>query len=143
MTFSLDSRRKFRTNFTSPSQCTQMGRNFSTSRKANQRTRSTVSIALLWIIFGHRSFSPWGVATTNANELFDWLETVPSAFAGSFHIWVNTSGRLAGDAVIPECIGHVRILNLQFPKLTQYLFLVRRSTFPECTSIDTFATRPS
>lgn len=47
-------------------------------------------VSLLWIIFGHRSFSPWGVATTNANELYDWLETVPSAFAGSFHIWVDT-----------------------------------------------------
>lgn len=47
-------------------------------------------VALMWIIFGHRTFIQLGTSTTNGREFSEWLETPPSAMLASFHIWVDT-----------------------------------------------------
>lgn len=52
------------------------------------------AIALMWIILGHRVLDRTfiHISTTNANEkeFEEWMETLPSVFIASFHIWVDT-----------------------------------------------------
>lgn len=48
------------------------------------------AIALMWIIFGHRIYVQFAVSLVNEKEFTEFLETVPSVFLSSFHIWVDT-----------------------------------------------------
>lgn len=48
------------------------------------------AVALMWIIFGHRTFNQYGTVTTNGREFSEILETSPSAMLASFHVWVDT-----------------------------------------------------
>lgn len=47
-------------------------------------------VALMWIIFGHRTFNQFPSLSINRREFNEILETPPSAMLASFHIWVDT-----------------------------------------------------
>jgi peptidoglycan/LPS O-acetylase OafA/YrhL len=57
------------------------------------------ALALLWIIFGHRTFVQLSTSITNGREFSEWLETPPSALLASFHIWVDTFFVMGGVLV--------------------------------------------
>lgn len=48
------------------------------------------AVALMWIIFGHRTANQYGTSVTNGREFGEWIETPPAALFASFHIYVDT-----------------------------------------------------
>lgn len=48
------------------------------------------AVALMWIIFGHRTFVQFAGWSTNNREFRKFLETPKSAPLASFDIWVDT-----------------------------------------------------